>query len=309
MSNDAKSVLAVAASQVGIRTGEKYWNYLLKCGFNLGKYVSGSVTPWCAGFVSWVFHDAGAKCPGLPAASCTYGIYPKALAAKAVVPVSKAKPGDVILFNFDRNPDDAEHVGIIKEVHDGYFVTYEGNTNAQGSSTGGQVAIKYRPKSNTFAIIRPQYDEPVKPKQPDSKRINNRGLAYRSHVQNLGWLDVVHDGQISGTVGYGLRMEAFKCMPPAGVRLTFNWHMQGIGWRSYENVERGVYDPVMGTTGEKRRLEAVQIHAEGLKESERLRYRAHVQGMGWLPWVEAGKTAGTTGKSLRLEALQIEIVT
>lgn len=307
MSNDAKSVLAVAASQVGIRTGEKYWNYLLKCGFNLGKYVSGSVTPWCAGFVSWVFHDAGAKCAGLPAASCTYGIYPKALAAKAVVPVSKAKPGDVILFNFDRNPDDAEHVGIIKEVHDGYFRTIEGNTNAQGSSTGGQVAVKYRPKSNTFAIIRPQYDEPEKPKQPDSKRVNNFGLAYRAHVERAGWLPVVHDGQVAGTVGQSVRLEALKFTPPKGIRLDVDVHMQGIGWKSY-TAELGKYDPVMGTTGQKRRVEAVRITAHGLPSGKKLRYRAHVQGTGWQPWQEAGNVAGTTGKSLRLEALQVEIV-
>ena len=304
MPNTAKSVLAVAKSQVGTKGGRTYWEYVWGDRY---KYENGKETPWCACFVSWVFWRAGAKCAGLPSASCTYGIYPKALAAKAVVPVSQAKPGDVVLFNFDRHPEDAEHVGIVEEVCNGYLRTIEGNTNAQGSSTGDAVAEKYRPKSNVFAIVRPAYDSDT-PKQPDSKRINNRGLAYRAHVQSLGWLPVVHDGQIAGTVGYGLRMEAFKCTPPAGVKLTFNWHMQGIGWRSYENVERGKYDPVMGTTGEKRRLEAVQIHAEGLKEGERLRYRAHVQGKGWLPWVEAGKVAGTTGKSLRMEALQVEIV-
>lgn len=308
MSNTAKSVLAVAESQVGIRSGEVYWNYLRECGIVKEKYVSGFVTPWCAGFVSWVFHRAGAKCAGLPAASCTYGIYVGALKAKAIVKTSEAKPGDVILFNFDKSPNDAEHVGIIKEVYEGYFRTIEGNTNAVGSSTGGQVAIKYRPKSNTFAIVRPQYDTKPVPKQPDSKRYNEEGLAYRAHVERAGWLPVVHDGQVAGTVGYCARMEALKCSPPKGVKLTFNIHMQGIGWKSYANVERGVYDPVMGTVGEKRRIEAVQITAEGLPKGKTLRYRAHVQGVGWQPWVEAGKVAGTTGKSLRMEAIQIEIV-
>lgn len=302
MSNTAKSVLAVAASQVGIRTGETYWDYVMGSG-----YRNGSATPWCACFVSWVFHRAGAKCAGLPAASCTYGIYPRAVQARAVVPTGKARPGDVILFNFDRNESDAEHVGIIEEVRDGYFRTIEGNTNAQGSSTGGQVARKVRPKSNTFAIVRPDYDSDV-PKQPESKRVNDFGLAYRAHVERAGWLPPVHDGQIAGTVGCSARLEALKFMPPKGVRLTVNAHMQGIGWRSYEGIERGRYDPVVGTTGEGRRLEAVQIHAEGLPEGKRLRYRAHVQGVGWQPWVESGKVAGTTGRRLRLEAIQVEIV-
>lgn len=152
MSNTASSVLDVARSQIGIKSGKKYWDYVMGSG-----YVSGSATPWCACFVSWVFHEAGAKCAGLPSASCTYGIYVGALKAKAIVKTSEAKPGDVILFNFDKSPDDAEHTGIIEEVREGFFVTIEGNTNAQGSSTGGQVARKVRPKSNTFAVVRPSY--------------------------------------------------------------------------------------------------------------------------------------------------------
>ena len=315
MSNTAASVLEVARSQIGVKSGKKYWDYVRSTGVtkNMGAYVNGSATPYCACGVSWVFHEAGARCAGLPATSCTYQIYPGALKAKAVVPVSQAKPGDVILFNFDKSPDDAEHVGIVEEVHEGYFKTVEFNTNAQGSSTGGGVWEKVRPKSNTFAIIRPQYD---KEGNEPSKPVNNEGLHYRAHVQKLGWLPAVHDGMIAGTVGRSLRMEAIKFTPPEGVTLTVNAHMQGIGWKSYPNIRKGkssgtgssANDPIIGTVGESRRLEAIQIHAEGLPKGKRIRYRAHVQGKGWLPWVESGKTAGTTGESRRLEALQVEIV-
>lgn len=37
-----------------------------------------------------------------------------------------------------------------------------------------------------------------------------------------------------------------------------------------------------------------------------VKYRAHVENKGWLPWVTDGQTAGTTGKALRLEAIQID---
>ena len=36
-------------------------------------------------------------------------------------------------------------------------------------------------------------------------------------------------------------------------------------------------------------------------------YQAHVQNLGWLPWVDAGEQAGTTGKSLRMEAIRIRL--
>ena len=33
--------------------------------------------------------------------------------------------------------------------------------------------------------------------------------------------------------------------------------------------------------------------------------RAHVQNIGWMPWVADSQTVGTTGKSLRLEAIEL----
>lgn len=40
-------------------------------------------------------------------------------------------------------------------------------------------------------------------------------------------------------------------------------------------------------------------------DTSKIKYRAHVQDLGWQDWVADGKTAGTTGKSKRLEAIQI----
>jgi hypothetical protein len=39
----------------------------------------------------------------------------------------------------------------------------------------------------------------------------------------------------------------------------------------------------------------------------RVRYSAHVENIGWRPFVENGATAGTTGQALRLEALRIAL--
>lgn len=152
MSNTAASVLDVARSQLGVKSGRKYWDYVMGSG-----YISGGATPWCACFVSWVFHEAGAKCAGLPSASCTYGIYAKAKAAGKLVSVDRAQPGDVILFNFDGVASDAEHTGIIESVGATTFVTIEGNTSDTNQTAGGTVAKKVRKKSSTFAIVRPDY--------------------------------------------------------------------------------------------------------------------------------------------------------
>lgn len=38
----------------------------------------------------------------------------------------------------------------------------------------------------------------------------------------------------------------------------------------------------------------------------KIKYRGHVQGVGWQTWVGDGELAGTTARNLRLEALQID---
>lgn len=59
---------------------------------------------------------------------------------------------------------------------------------------------------------------------------------------------------------------------------------------------------IIGTTGKALRLEAVKLSGFPVE------YQAHVQNLGWLPWVDAGEQAGTTGKSLRMEAIKIRLV-
>ena len=190
MSNTAASVLSVARSQIGVKSGKKYWDYVMGSG-----YISGGATPWCACFVSWVFHEAGAKCAGLPSASCTYGIYAKALKAGKVVSVSKAKAGDVVLFNFDHIRSDAEHVGIIESVGSGTLVTIEGNTNAGGSSTGGQVCKKVRSKANVFAIVRPSYSTTP---APVVEQLVVDGIAGVKTIRR--WQQVVGSAYLDGVI-------------------------------------------------------------------------------------------------------------
>lgn len=44
------------------------------------------------------------------------------------------------------------------------------------------------------------------------------------------------------------------------------------------------------------------------QEVSRITYQAHVQNIGWQPWVNENETAGTVGKSLRMEAIKIKLV-
>lgn len=59
-----------------------------------------------------------------------------------------------------------------------------------------------------------------------------------------------------------------------------------------------------GTTGRGIAMEAIRIF--GLPNA--ISYRAHVAGIGWLPHVHSGETAGTIGQSRQMEAIQFQNV-
>lgn len=123
-------------------------------------------------------------------------------------------------------------------------------------------------------------------------------------------------------------------------KIKYRGHCADIGWLDW--IESGI----CGTTGESRRMEAIQIdapfevevkaHIEDIGwvdygkinkdtiigttgESKRLeclclkgnfKYRVHIQDTGWTNWTNADgiATLGTTGQALRMEAIEIALI-
>ncbi|WCM56363.1 CotH kinase family protein [Microbacterium sp. EF45047] len=134
-------------------------------------------------------------------------------------------------------------------------------------------------------------------------------LGYRGHVQNIGWMNPVTSGQIVGTTGRSLRLEAvdLSIIDPMGRGggIFAKTHIQNIGW----SADWGSTAP-LGSTGKGLRLEAVRLQLDGdLAASYDISYRAHVSGIGWQSWVSNGASAGTTGQSRAIEALQVRLLT
>ena len=117
-------------------------------------------------------------------------------------------------------------------------------------------------------------------KQAASNPVNNIGLYYRAHVEKLGWLAPVHDGQVSGTTGHGLRLEALKIdtrkLP--GLKIKASAHIQSVGTVDYGYI---THETVIGTTGQKKRLEALMLEVEGLPEGKKLYVQMHFHNDGW----------------------------
>lgn len=130
---------------------------------------------------------------------------------------------------------------------------------------------------------------------------------YRTHIQNIGWQYDCKNGQVSGTSGYGYRLEAIQIQLVQSnydLGVAYRTHIQNIGWAPWH------YDKeISGTSGLGYRLEAIEIQLVGA-DADRfdVYYRVHCQNFGWMGWAKNGEMAGTSGYGYRLEAIQIEVV-
>lgn len=143
----------------------------------------------------------------------------------------------------------------------------------------------------------------------DVSHIQTRGdvyVDYQTHVQDQGWQSYVFDGQMSGTQGKALRLEAIKIKVGGNVSggIEYRTHVENIGWQDWKSS-----DELSGTTGMGYRLEGIQIKLTGdLASQYDVYYQVHAEYEGWLGWAKNGEAAGTEGLGYRLEAIKIVLV-
>lgn len=132
-------------------------------------------------------------------------------------------------------------------------------------------------------------------------------VSYRTHVENVGWQELVENGQASGTEGQSLRLEAIDIRADSidyELGIKYKTHVQNKDWQEF--VADGA---LSGTEGESLRLEAIKMELTG-KDADLfdLYYQVHAQNKGWLDWAKNGEAAGTEGFGYRLEAIKIQLV-
>ena len=84
-----------------------------------------------------------------------------AIKKKMNVSWGKQKPGDIVLFDFNRNGT-SDHIGIVEKVNsNGTITTIEGNTGSGSNTNGGQVQRRERVRREVNYFIRPKYNTQV----------------------------------------------------------------------------------------------------------------------------------------------------
>ena len=147
----------------------------------------------------------------------------------------------------------------------------------------------------------------------DVKPAADTNIYYRVHCQTYGWMNAVSNGEWAGTSGESKRLEALKITPPEGVELEVTVHIQTYGDRIYKGIKKGASsglgsstnDPIIGTTGESKRIEGITIKCTKNTTGKHIKYQGHCQTYGDTKICSDGEFCGTKGESKRLEAIRI----
>ena len=165
MTTPAQQVLANAAKRIGYyaltdpKPGSeagRYWTAKGK-----GAWLSGQSTRiwWCMLFVSMVFDEAG-QIDAIGGFSYNTDVTINHCKAKGInfVSIADAKPGDVVIFNW--NGGGTDHVGVVeKNLGRGALQTIEGNTSngVAGSQYAGNGVWRRIRRSGIACVIRPAW--------------------------------------------------------------------------------------------------------------------------------------------------------
>ena len=182
MACTAKEMIEFAKTFIGIKEYPANSNRT-----QFGEAYGFNGVPWCCIFQWYLFNKKGMAAQfygGKKTASCTTLM--NWAKSKHKFYTTGYQPGDLVFYNFD-NKLDADHIGLITEVHNGYIMAIEGNTSPgkRGSQdNGGMVCLKKRSNSLILGVYRPDYAtekvsndksnviQPIKPTTASQSKIN-----------------------------------------------------------------------------------------------------------------------------------------
>ncbi|MCK1237233.1 hypothetical protein MX003_06080 [Streptococcus uberis] len=148
--------------------------------------------------------------------------------------------------------------------------------------------------------------------------VTNGSIVYSTLVQGKGWQPNSMNGQLSGTTGLAIPLEAI-CINLTGDLATiydiyYRVHIGNYGWLDW--AKNGAK---AGSEGLALHLEAYELMlleknspiSFSTKNSflsilkPKLTYQTHVETIGWQNVISEGNLAGTTGQNKQVEAIKL----
>lgn len=138
---------------------------------------------------------------------------------------------------------------------------------------------------------------------------DNTNVWYKAHVQNVGWQNTVVNGDLAGTTGKALQIEAMQIdvSDSAQFSIEYNAYVKSLGW---VGVQRD--GQTIGTTGQNLPMYGIciAIKDKNTKQDSAnydIYYRVHVRDIGWKAWTKNGELSGDTDNGKPIEAIEIQI--
>lgn len=160
----ASEVLSIAEKEIGYyapddpEPGSKYGRWMAKIFDESWLAGPSKDVWWCCMFVSWCLDQAGVEVPGFPSYNTDYSW---SKAKSLGVDVYDARPGDIVIFDWNMGTPATDHIGFVEKRTGEYTIqTIEGNTS--GTDWGSQYAGNgvHRRSRNLSLVrycIRPEY--------------------------------------------------------------------------------------------------------------------------------------------------------
>lgn len=216
------------------------------------------------------------------------------------IPFDLCQAGDIIVFK-PQNQTPLSHIGICASKNQGGQVLVFGQN--QGGS--GAMCDVWLPLTDSYPTVFRLKSKQMSQLDGNVKPVNDLGLKYQAHTQDIGWREWIHDGMIAGSVGQSKRLEALRIDTSAfgdKLKLNVKVHVMNIGWETVEDVQP---DTIIGTVGKGLRMEAIEIDPVFNETGKKLYYQVHLANTGWTGRVEGGYATGTVGLSKAIEAIKI----
>lgn len=227
--NEAKKLNGYEASYSSCTPNNWYY------GYNVG-----GGTAWCAAYVCYVFHQAGADSL-IPVKSANCGTLARGFYDRGQLVKSGYKAGDVVFFHWSNDSSSSvpgvytlDHVGIIISNNgNGSYTTIEGNT---GSSAYGECAIRTRYDSQISCCGRPKYGTNSSSSSSDnsssssssSTSIVKPNVTYKVRTKNDGWLpEVINLQDYAGIENHPITDVAIKVNKGS---VWYQVHVKGGSW-------------------------------------------------------------------------------
>ena len=127
-------------------------------------------------------------------------------------------------------------------------------------------------------VVYSKNDEKIQELESKIKIDRDLHVQYNAHVQYDGWQAWKVDGEMSGTEGRSLRVEALNIKllnAPAGAGIIYRAHVQYDGWQAWKSNGQ-----MAGTSGRSLRVEALEIKLQNMSNYT-VEYQVHIQDYGW----------------------------